>query len=199
MLDNDVPHHRIRKAIKMKNIYIIGVPRTGKSTLSKLIKEKYPIYNQLSFEAIRNGFIESQPDLNMGNRNSEARSDILPKFITTVASWNNKILLAPTLIEGDFCSAPKLLSLLDENDLIICLGHGGRNIDEILKGIRENDTNADYTKSWSEEKIKQHFYDIVKNDNLNYDYCIKNNIRYYDTYINRKEVFMQILNDIGNI
>ena len=57
----------------MKNIYIIGVARTGKSTLSKLIKEKYPVYNQISFEAIRNGFIESQPDLNMDNRNSEAR------------------------------------------------------------------------------------------------------------------------------
>ena len=38
----------------MKNIYIVGVPRSGKSTLAKLIKEKYPIYNQFSFEAIRN-------------------------------------------------------------------------------------------------------------------------------------------------
>ena len=34
-----------------------------------MIKEKYPIYNQLSFEAIRNGFIETQPELNMDNRN----------------------------------------------------------------------------------------------------------------------------------
>lgn len=183
----------------MKNIYIVGVPRTGKSTLSKLIKEKHPIYNQLSFEAIRNGFIESQPDLNMDNRKSVARRDILPKYITTFASWNNRILSAPTLIEGSFCSVEKLLSLLDENDLIICLGFGGRNIDEILNGIRQNDADADYTKGWSDEKIKQHFYDIVENDNINYDYCIKHNIKYYDTYINRKEAFMQILNDIGNI
>lgn len=149
----------------MKNIYIVGVPRTGKSTLSKLIKEKYPIYNQLSFEAIRNGFIESQPELNMGNRNSEARKNILPKYITTFASWNNKILSAPTLIEGDFCSVETLSNILDENDLIICLGFSKRNIDEIIKGIRENDTEIDYTKNWNDKKIKKHFYDIVENDN----------------------------------
>ena len=57
----------------MKNIIITGVARSGKTTLSKLIKEKYPKYNIISFEAIRNGFIKSHPDLRMGNRNSEAR------------------------------------------------------------------------------------------------------------------------------
>ena len=65
----------------MKNIIITGIPRSGKTTLSKLIKEKYPEYNIISFEAIRNGFIKSQPGLKMGNRNSEARKEILPDFI----------------------------------------------------------------------------------------------------------------------
>ena len=46
----------------MKNIYIIGVPRTGKSTLSKLIKAKYPEFNIVSFEAVRNGFIKAFPE-----------------------------------------------------------------------------------------------------------------------------------------
>ena len=55
------------------------------------MKEKYPIYNQISFEAIRNGFIETQPELNMQNKNSVARSTIMPKYIVTLASWNNKI------------------------------------------------------------------------------------------------------------
>lgn len=61
----------------MKNIYIVGIPRSGKSTLSKMIKSKYPEMNIISFEAIRNGFIKSQPDLNMGNRHSKARQEIL--------------------------------------------------------------------------------------------------------------------------
>ena len=43
----------------MKNIYVVGVARSGKSTLTRLIKERFPMYNQFSFEAIRNGFIET--------------------------------------------------------------------------------------------------------------------------------------------
>lgn len=180
----------------MKNIYIIGVPRSGKSTLSKLIKEKYPIYNQISFEAVRNGFIESQPELNMGNRNSDARKSILPKHIVTFSSWNNKILSTPTLVEGSFCTIEELSKLIDKDDLIICLGLGCRNIDEIVEGIKNNDKETDYTKTWSSEQIKKHFYDIVENDKLNYEYCLKNNINYYDTYLNRIDVFNCILNDI---
>ena len=178
----------------MKNIYIVGVPRAGKSTLSRLIKEKYPVYNQFSFEAIRNGFIESQPDLNMGNRNSDARKNILPKHFTTFAYWNSEILSCPSLVEGDFCTIEELHNLINEKDLIICLGLGCRSIEDIVKGIKENDSENDYTKDWSEEKLYSHFHDIVEKDKYNYDYCIKNNIKYYDTYINRKETFDKILN-----
>ena len=56
----------------MKNIYIVGVPRTGKTTLTKLIKQEIPQVNLISFEAIRNGFIKSQPELNMGSKKSNS-------------------------------------------------------------------------------------------------------------------------------
>lgn len=180
----------------MNNIYVVGVPRSGKSTLSKLIKEKYPVYNQISFEAVRNGFIEALPELNMGNRNSDARKHILPKYIVTFASYNSEILSCPSLVEGSFCSIEEIHNLTNENDLIICLGLGSRSMDEIVEGIKENDKEGDYTKDWSEEQIRNHFFDIVDKDRLNYEYCLKNNIKYYDTYINRNEVYEEIINDI---
>ena len=183
----------------MKNIYIIGIPRSGKSTLSKLIKNKYPIYNQFSFEAIRNSFIESQPELDMGNRKSEARKTILPKHFITFAHWNNEILSSPSLIEGDFCSIDELFHLKNENDIIICLGLGCRSINEIIDEIRKNDKVDDYTKDWSNEQLYNHFYDIEEKDKYNFEFCKKNNIKYYDTFENRKELFEQILEDIKNI
>ena len=181
----------------MKNIFIIGVPRSGKSTLSRMIKTKYPIYNQLSFEAIRNGFIETQPELNMGNRNSEARKNILPKHIITTAHWNSNILMSPTLVEGDFCSIEELNNLIDDNDIIICLGFGCRKIEDIIDLIRNNDTNDDYTKNWSNEKMEKHFYDLTIKDKGNYDYCLKNKIDYFDTYENRNLVFEKIIEKLN--
>ena len=181
----------------MKNIYIVGVPRAGKSTLSKLIKEKYPIYNQFSFEATRNGFIDSQPELHMENRNSEARKTILPKHLLSFSKWNSTILYCPSLVEGDFCSIQELYELVDENDLIICLGLGCRSVEEIVSGIKQNDKEDDYTKEWSEEKLASHFHDITEKDKINYEFCIKNGIDYYDTYLDREKKFEGILNKIS--
>ena len=76
-----------------KNIYIIGVPRSGKTTLANLIKEKYPYYNQFVFEAVRNGFIETQPNLKMDNKNGDARNTILPKHLVVFATWNNRLVV----------------------------------------------------------------------------------------------------------
>ena len=152
----------------MKNIYIVGVPRAGKSTLSKFIKNRYPFFNQISFEAIRNGFMESQPELDMGNRRSDARKNIMPKHIVTYAHWNNVILLCPSLVEGDFCSIEELYDLIDENDSIICLGLGCRPIEEIVDGIQNNDTDKDdgvkITETSQDDGFKQilHFEQLPK-------------------------------------
>lgn len=177
----------------MKNIYIVGVPRTGKSTLAKLIKFNYPQFNLISFEAIRNGFIKSQPNLEMGNRNSVARQEIFPIFLFEFVHWNNVFSNYGNLIEGDFSSIEKIVKNTDENDFIICLGFNKRNIEEIIKGIIKYDKDTDYTKNWSEEKIRKHFYDICEKDKENYDLCSRYNINYYDTYENREEVFSNII------
>ena len=180
----------------MKNIIITGIPRSVKTTLSKLIKEKYPEYNIISFEAIRNGFIQSQPGLKMGNRNSEARKEILPDFIMEFVHWNNIISKYPCVIEGDFADLKTINDLSNEDDLIICLGLGCKTIDEIVNLIKENDTKDDYTYDWAEDKLKEHFYDIEEKDKENYNYCKEKNIKYYDTSKNRKKLLEDVTNNM---
>ena len=128
---------------------------TGKTTLTKKIKEKYPNYNLFSFEAIRNAFIESQPNLNMENRNSQARKEILPKHFITFAKWNAEITCNPSLIEGSFCNIKELKDFIEDDSIIICLGLGCINIDEFAKNVIKYDKENDYTKKWSLEKIKK--------------------------------------------
>lgn len=177
----------------MKNIYIIGVPRTGKSTLSKLIKAKYPEFNIISFEAVRNGFIKAFPELEMKNRNSEVRKKAMPQFLTEFIQWNNTLTGYGNIVEGSFCSVETIFNLIDLQDIIICLGFNNRSLDEIVNGIMKYDTCNDYTKTWTREQIEKHFYDSVKKDRENYEFCEKYNINYWDTYDNRQEIFIKIL------
>lgn len=180
----------------MKNIYIIGVPRSGKSTLSKIIKSKYPEMNIISFEAIRNGFIKAQPNLNMGNRNSNARQEILPPFVVEFIYWNYAITGFGNIVEGSFTDVKTIKSLVDNESIIICLGFGQRNIDEIINEMKKHDDENDYTKHWTEEQIKKHFYDITEKDTENYKLCKDFNIEYFDTFNNREDVFLKILDYI---
>ena len=180
----------------MKNIYIIGVPRTGKTTLTKLIKKEIPQVNLISFEAIRNGFIKSQPELNMENRDSEARKVILPSFICEFVNWNEEITNYNTLIEGDFANIECIIKNTRDQDIIICLGFNGRSLEKIIDGIIKNDTETDYTKHWTRDQIEAHFYDIVQKDIKNIENCKKYNISYYDTFENRQEIFLRIVNSI---
>lgn len=177
----------------MKNIYIIGIPRSGKSTLSRKIKSKYPEMNIISFEAIRNGFTKSQPNLNMENRNSNARQEILPQFIVEFVYWNYIITGSGNIVEGSFSDVKTIKNLINSEDIIICLGLGRRNIHEIISEMKKHDNENDYTKHWTEEQIKKHFYDITEKDKKNYKHCKKFNIEYFDTFNNREDVFLNIL------
>lgn len=177
----------------MKNIYIIGVPRTGKSTLSKMIKLKYPSMNLISFEAVRNGFIKSQPNLDMGNRKSDARQNILPQFLVEFVYWNNIITGYGNIVEGSFSNVDTIKKLINGEDIVICLGLGKRKIETIIEEMRKHDKENDYTKNWTDEQIKKHFYDITEKDRENDEPSQKLDIEYFDTFQNREEVFSNIL------
>lgn len=182
----------------MKNIIIVGVPRSGKTTLAKIIKEKYPYMNIISFEAIRNGYIKSQPNLNMQNRKSVARREILPQFLIEFIHWNNSIYNCSNIVEGDFADINTIVNNISSQDIVICLGFNKRTMEEIVSKIKENDTNNDYTNNWNENEIKKHFYDLTIKDTDNYELCKKYNINYYDTYYNRGMIYNNILEYIEN-
>ena len=48
----------------------------------------------------------------------------------------------------------------------------------------------------TEEQIKKHFYDITEKDTENYKLCKDFNIEYFDTFNNREDVFLKILDYI---
>ena len=177
----------------MKNIYIIGVPRSGKTTLAHLLKEEYPTFNLISFEAIRNAFIKTQPQLQMDRRESPARKEILPPFIFEFLNWNKKITKYGNIIEGDFITVEKIQNYIKEDDIIICLGFSKRSLEDISLAIKMHDTQKDYTKDWAQEKIQKHFYNLETEDEQNYEACQKYHLPYYDTFENRIETFKQFI------
>lgn len=185
--------------IEIKNIYIIGTPRSGKTTLAKLLKRKFTDFSLISMDSIRNGFMKSLPHLDMGNKNSISRKEIFPIFISEFIYWNNEILDNYCIVEGALIDLESIKEIKTDKDLVICLGHGNLLIDEIIKNIKKYDTRDDYTFDWSIDKIKEHFEYTFLNDNKNQEICNEKNYIYIDSSENRKEKFDELLKLIKRI
>lgn len=179
----------------MKNIYILGTPRSGKSTLASMIKEEFPKYTLISMEAVRNGFIKALPDLNMDNRNSEARQKVFPEFVIEFANWNKELNKNKygNIIEGSLINSEIAKNLLDSNDIVIFLGHNDLTNEDIIQNIMKNDRESDYTHDWSYDKIKFHFGDVYQVEQENKKICEEKGFIYKDTSVNREEVFRELI------
>lgn len=161
-------------------IFIIGVPTAGKSTLAGKVKNHFSLLNVFSYEAIRNGFIKTMPELSMHDRESEARKKIMPEFVVEFARWNSDMTGCVSLVEGTFTEVDKLHDLVAMDDLIICLGYGGKDKYQIADLALARATRDNYLYGCSREKFLAHFYDIEESDKRNMNYCQQNGLLYFD-------------------
>lgn len=173
---------------KNMNAYIVGAPTAGKSTLAKIIKKKRPQFNIVSFEAVRNGFIKTQPGLDMGNRKSSARKEILPRFLVEFAEWNEKMTGQPTLVEGSFANMQEMVGLVREEDLVICLGYGGLALEEVAEQAIRRAGPESYLYGRTKAEFMEHFYDLSETDQNNKKFCEEKQLPYFVTTKEREKV-----------
>lgn len=175
------------------SIYVVGVPTAGKTTLAHRIKKEFRDVNVISFEAVRNGFIKAVPSWAMNDRNSEARKTILPSFLVELARWNEKLTGNISLVEGSFAAVEDISKLVLSDDVVICLGYGGRSKAEIAKIALGRVTSDNYLFGCSVERFLEHFYDIDELDRRNLAYCQSSSYDYFDTSEGQEAVDRAVL------
>ena len=176
-------------------IFICGVPRTGKTTLSKMLKEKVSNSNLIVTEAIRNGFqkIDEIHLKEWGTKTSEQRQTIFPIFVKEFLDWNEKFSSSTTILDCGLIELKQIEKLVDEKDIVICLGFGGRENEEIFSYIRQYEKENDYTKTYANETLTKFWGDLSTTDKDNFNFCKSKNIEYFDTTVNRDKVQMKIV------
>ncbi len=178
------------------NVYVVGSPTTGKSSLAKILKKKIPQLNVISFEAVRNGFMKAQPELDMGNRQSLARKEILPQFVLEFAVWNERMTGQPTLVEGSFAMVREIADKVRKEDIIVCLGYGKMTLAEIARRAISKAGADSYLFGRTEEEFMDHFYDLVDDDRMNREFCKENEIPYFVTADERGRVLDEVAESI---
>jgi len=179
------------------NIIIAGVPRAGKSTLSRMISRKFG-YQHVSMDAINAGFERVFPELGINTYADMSSLDILYNISGKIAPFIRAMMDSGEYNEFDRGMVLDVYQLLPE-DYVKHLGGANCEIfylitsdvtpEERFAIQKAYDTEKDYTFYRADEEIREGCGYIVEQSKIMKEQCVKYGLPYYETARDREKVF----------
>ena len=183
----------------MKNIMILGICRTGKTTFSKMIQKEFNNYQIIEVDTIISAFQKTVPNVPIGFIHDNLKENRLPKFLNLLIQKNinkNGRELG-FIINGDSILPEELIKYFDlKNMIVYYFVTENLSPKQILENCRKFDSEEEWTTRWSDEKLLKHFRfykDIEKKIICD---CKKYNIKCVDISKNRKIILNQLLDEV---
>lgn len=184
-----------------KNIIIVGPSRTGKTKLANLISKELD-YNIVRVDNLLIAFMYAYPSLGIDFHLDEAlNSKRMSPFVNALlASYNlGQDIKSETnyVLEGVYIDFEEIFKSFDrENFIILGLQYSDISRIDLLKRIRDNDNEFEWTFHDSDEELLKKIDYFLKRNKEFIEMYKKYNIKSYCTTENRKEVFKTIINYI---
>lgn len=185
----------------MKNILILGICRTGKSTFSKMIQKEFRNYQIIEVDTIISALQKTIPNIPIGFIHDNLKENKLPEFLNLFIqkniNKNGKEL--GFIINGDSILPEDLLKYFDLNNMIIYYFVTEKlSPKQILENCRKFDSKEEWTTRRTDEELLDHFefYKDVEKKIIND--CKKYNIKCIDTSENRQIIFNQLVDEVKN-
>lgn len=186
----------------MKNIAIFGSSRSGKSTLSRMIANKFPNYHIIVGDDIRWAFQDVLPNNNINSKGGSGMKEDFPNFL---ASYFYKSIKR---YEGEFnyivetcdMSPQKAKELFDkDNTILLFIGTPKQTIEEHFNEIRKYQTEKDWTYTRTDEHLMNACSYWIPKSREHQKECNELGIWYVDTSLNREKVLNDTLKKIENM
>ena len=183
----------------MKNIIIFGSSRSGKTELAKRLSKKLN-YNIVMVDSLVSAFQNSMPEMeiNHSNRDGKAINNLEPFLLAYLKSINKMDKKARNInyvIEGSYFNFDTIVKL-KEKFIVIVLVNDLANEHEYYDMLKKYDKPHDWTYNLSDEELLDYCKNLYNHNKHIISICKKNGIKYYDTAINREDMFNAILKEI---
>lgn len=188
----------------MKNILIMGIGRAGKTTLSKMIKDRYKSYNIIHSDSLKWAMIRAKNEESYYRENVNIQKEFEhgEYFQRTLLEFYNSLIKKDTKQYGYILESgqlhPKIVKeMIDfNNTIVLCLGLGNLTTEDMVDQCITYDTKESWTYGLSREYLLKHAQDWYECNEMLKLECPKYGIKYIDTSKQRKETLNRILNDI---
>lgn len=162
---------------------IMGIGRSGKTTLSNMLKNKFVNYNLIHSDSLKWAMIRAQ------DKEKYYRTNIDKQKEFEQSEYFQKTLL-------EFFNSS---TSTDENHYGYILESGQLHpkiVKEIIDLCVKYDTEKDWTFELPKEYLKKHAKDWFLTNEMLKRECPKYEIKYYDTSKNRTEILKEIMEEI---
>jgi hypothetical protein len=188
----------------MKNILIMGIGRAGKTTLSKMIKDKWNCYNLIHSDSLKWALIraENKEDYYRKNIDKQKEFEHGDYFQRALLEFYNSQIRKDTkkygcILESGQLHPKYVKEMIDfDNTTVLCLGLGNLTAEDIVEQCIKYDTEESWTYGLSRENLLEHAQDWYNCNEMLKQECPKYNIRYIDTSKNRLDILNAIVNEL---
>ena len=190
----------------MKNhIIIAGVPRAGKSTVSRLLSKQYG-YQHISMDSIIAGFEKCFPETGVSTYQGLSSMDTLrvisgkmAPFVRAMIDSGNYDKFEPGMVLDMYQLLPEDYDrhVRGANCGIAYFVTSNVTPEERFMIQKKYDTEKDYTFYKSDEELREGAEYIVEQSVLMREQCEKYGLPYYETAHDRDQVIRRFLRDFN--
>lgn len=187
----------------MKNILIMGIGRAEKTTLSKMIKDKYNSYNLIHSDSLKWAMIRAKNQEEYYRKNIDLQKEFEhgEYFQKTLLGLYNSLISKDKRKYGYVLESgqlhPKIVKeMIDfDNTIVVCLGLGDLTPEDMVNQCITYDTEESWTYGLPREYILEHAKDWYECNKMLKEECPKYGIKYIDTSKNREKILNKILDE----
>lgn len=188
----------------MRNIIILGVPRSGKTTLARRVKKEFPEYIFIEedlistaasciFHEVANTNASLQKYPNWRGEIAELSESISHQYLGLCLQDKEM----PFIYVSCSLSIPIILKNVDlENTILIVMGYPNIPYKEKLKLIREYDPKSEWTSFNTTEFMKNAIKTYIQDSKKFKVSCKKYRFKFYDTSYHYERVLDEAFSDI---
>lgn len=181
-----------------KNVLIVGSNLSGKTTLARMINEKYN-YNIISLDSIMKTFKKTFKNNDDLNKYEEYKNLFVLNYIKELSSDLDFYNGEKYVIEGYIKNIDKIIPNLDM-DNICCIGlvYDETTEDKFYNDIKEHQSSTDWTSHISDEALKNRVEEMLKNNKKISDLLEQTESNVYDVSTNRDLILETACKDVDN-
>lgn len=188
-----------------KHIIISGVPRAGKSTVSRMIAKRYG-YQHISMDSIVSGFEACFPETGVGSYVKPTPEGSMRAVSRKLAPFLRAMMDSGEYDELDYGMVIDMYRLLPEDyvqyiDPAKCAAYyfvtAEMTVEERLQTLKRYDTPNDYTFFDTEEKRRARCEEIVAHSRLLQEQCKRFCLPCYETSRERARVLEAFVAGLG--